>query len=151
MINCFAPIDAFEGIGTVIREFVEAAKTKVQTLRTDPDIFEVWTSLVTASERLANFTPRTQPFVDEAPPMHDISDGLRLIRRGRDLIFYITRARTTMPKSIGGYLMRCEAYLKTGKMPLVADAAAADSLHVRLAAVTETGAGILDCGSCRAK
>ncbi|MFA9950369.1 hypothetical protein ABCS64_08600 [Rhodocyclaceae bacterium Wk13] len=151
MIDCFAPIDAFEGIGTIIREFVETAKTKVQTLRTDPDIFEVWTSLVTASERLANFTPRTQPLVDEAPPMHDISDGLRLIRRGRDLIFYITRARTTMPKSIGGYLMRCEAYLKTGKMPLVADAAAADSSHARFAAVTETGAGISDCGSCRTK
>ena len=123
----------------------------MQTLRTDPDIFEVWTSLVTASERLANFTPRTQPLVDEAPPMHDISDGLRLIRRGRDLIFYITRARTTMPKSIGGYLMRCEAYLKTGKMPLVADAAAADSSHARFAGITKTSADISDCGNCRAK
>lgn len=127
MIASFAPIDAFEGIDAAIREFVEAAKIKVQTLRTDPDIFDVWTSLVTASERLEHFVPRTQILVGEAPPLHDITDGLRLIRRGRDLIFYITRARTTMPKSLKGYLARCESYLKTGKMPLTADTPAADS------------------------
>ena len=115
MIACFAPIDAFEGIDVAIREFVEAAKVKVQTLRTDPDIFDVWTSLVTASERLEHFAPQAQPQLGEAPPMHSVSDGLQLIRRGRDLIFYITRARTTMPKSLHNYLACCENYLKTGQ------------------------------------
>ncbi len=118
MIATFAPIDAFEGVEAAIRELVEAAKIKVQTLRTDPNIFDVWTSLVTASERLANFAPRMQAQVDEAPPLHSVSEGLQLIRHGRDLIFYITRARTAMPKSMGEYLARCDAYLKTGQAPL---------------------------------
>ena len=47
------------------------------------------------------------------------SDGLLLIRNGRDLVFYITRARTPMPKSTREYIERCETYLSTGFVPLM--------------------------------
>ena len=117
MIDTFACIDAFEGVAAPIRDLVDAAKIKTEILRTDPGIFDVWASLVTASERLANFTPKHYA-PDEPPPMHDISDGLQLIRNGRDLIFYIARARTPMPKSMREYVDRCETYLKTGHSPL---------------------------------
>ena len=117
MIDTFACIDAFEGVAAPIRDLVDAAKIKTEILRTDPGIFDVWASLVTASERLANFTPKHYA-PDEPPPMHDISDGLQLIRNGRDLIFYIARARTPMPKSMREYVDRCETYLKTGQTPL---------------------------------
>ena len=117
MIGTFACIDAFEGVQKPIRELVDAAKIKVETLRTDADIFDVWASLVTASERLANFSPA--PYAaDEPAPFHNVSDGLQLIRNGRDLIFYIARARTPMPKSMREYVDRCETYLKTGHAPL---------------------------------
>ncbi|MBL8418144.1 MAG: hypothetical protein JNN31_07890, partial [Dechloromonas sp.] len=49
---------------------------------------------------------------------HRVSDGLQLIRQGRDLIFYIARARTPMPKSTREYIERCATYLETGRIPL---------------------------------
>jgi hypothetical protein len=45
-------------------------------------------------------------------------EGLHLLRQGRDLIFYITRARTPMPKSTREYIDRCEIYCETGHAPL---------------------------------
>ena len=73
---------------------------------------------MTAGERLANFAPdesaETTPGISDG---HGISDGLQLIRAGRDLIFFITRARTPMPKSGREYIERCRVYLETGRAP----------------------------------
>ena len=44
----------FPGIEPMIRDFARAAREKVETLRTDPDIFDIWAELVTAGERLAS-------------------------------------------------------------------------------------------------
>ncbi|PKO87155.1 MAG: hypothetical protein CVU18_11720 [Betaproteobacteria bacterium HGW-Betaproteobacteria-12] len=118
MVACFASIPAFADSEAAIRDFARAARTKTETLRTDPDIFDVWSELVTAGERLANYAPHPVA-VDGVPPMHNISDGLQLIRNGRDLVFYITRARTPMPKSTREYIERCENYVKTGLVPLL--------------------------------
>ena len=119
MIANFTPIPAFADIEPSIRDFVSAAKLKTETLRTDPEIFDVWPQLVTAAERLANFTPQSHALlpVDDLTLQHSISDGLQLIRSGRDLLFYITRARTPMPKSTREYIERCEIYLRTGFAP----------------------------------
>lgn len=117
MIQTFGSIPAFYGIEPLIRDFVKAAKIKTENLRTDPDIFDVWADLVTASERLANFAPS----VDPAPgycPTHSISDGQQLLRIGRDLIFYVARARTPMPKSMSDYVARCEGYRVAGRLPV---------------------------------
>jgi hypothetical protein len=77
---------------------------------------------VTAAERLANFTPQPQTplFGDTTGQLgYSLSDGLQLTRSGRDLIFYIARARTPMPKSTREYIERCETYLTTGRAPLM--------------------------------
>ena len=116
MIANFTPIPAFSNIEVPIRDFVEAAKVKTEILRTDRDIFDVWALLVTAAERLAHFTPQPQALPVGAVN-HCVSDGLQLIRGGRDLIFYIARARTPMPKSTRDYLARCEIYRQTGWAP----------------------------------
>ena len=119
MIANFAHIPAFENIDAPIRDFVDAAKVKTENLRTDPDIFDIWARLVTAAERLANFAPHPQPRpADSEALRHSLSDGLQLVRSGRDLIFYIARARTPMPKSTREYIERCETYLATGRAPL---------------------------------
>jgi hypothetical protein len=118
MSESFGKIPAFSNIEGLIREFALTARVKSETLRTDPDIFDVWSALVTAAERLANFTPHTHiaPAKD-APSKYSISDGLQLIRNGRDLIFYITRARAPMPKSTREYIERCHIYFETGLAP----------------------------------
>lgn len=122
MVANFSLIPAFEGIEAPIRDFAQAAKIKTETLRTDPCIFDVWSQLVTASERLANFTPKavTPPEMMPAEKrVHSISDGLQLLSNGRDLVFYITRARTPMPKTTREYIERCATYLATGRVPFM--------------------------------
>jgi len=120
MVANFTQVPAFSHIEPQIRDFANAAKVKAETLRTDPDIFEVWTQLVTTAERLANVAPQsTARAVGGGSRRYRLADGLQLIRNGRDLIFYITRARTPMPKSTREYIERCEIYLDSGLAPLM--------------------------------
>jgi hypothetical protein len=115
MVDTFTRIPAFARIEPVVRDFAHTARIKTETLRTDPDIFEVWPRMVTAGERLANFSPDGE--ATDVSDGHGVADGLQLIRAGRDLIFFITRARTPMPKSTREYIERCRVYLETGRAP----------------------------------
>ena len=117
MIINLSHLPAFQGVESAIIDLANAAKIKTETLRTDPDIFDVWAIMVTAGERLATLKPNLVS-VEEDAPRHDVAEGLLLIRQGRDLIFYITRARTPMPKSTREFMSRCETYLSTGHAPL---------------------------------
>lgn len=119
MVTTFFRVPTFTGIEKPIREFARAARIKTETLRTDPDIFDVWPQFVTAAERMVNFVPSEQNTSEGSlPDYHSISDGLQLVRSGRDLIFFITRARTPMPKSTSEFLDRCRIYLETGLAPM---------------------------------
>jgi hypothetical protein len=88
----------FAGIEPVIAEYATAAKTKCETLRTDVDVFETWTTFVVAGERLANFEPHWSamptPLESELAMV-----GRSLARRGKELIADMARARVHMPKS----------------------------------------------------
>lgn len=117
MADNFSGIAAFANIEQPVRELAMAAKIKAETLRTDGDIFEVWAQMVTAGERLAGLGWQSGDTTDTKGG-HRLSDGLQLISQGRDLIFYIARARTAMPKSTREYIERCETYRTTGRAPL---------------------------------
>lgn len=99
----------FQGIDEHIDTLCAAAKNKCETLRTDDDIFDIWTDFVVAGEHLAAFAPR----LINAPTMETIQfagEGRQLIVRGRDLIGDIARARVAMPKSTRDFVERCERY-----------------------------------------
>jgi hypothetical protein len=113
MVETFSGIPAFARIEPTVRDFARIARIKTETLRTDPDMFDVWPRMVAAGERLANLSPGEGTISDG----HGVSDGLQLIRAGRDLVFFITRARTPMPKSTREYIERCHVYLETGRAP----------------------------------
>lgn len=119
MASNFEKIPAFAGIEKAILEFATAARIKTETLRTDASIFDVWSRFVTAGERLADFSPAGAAKVKagERPIACNLSDGVELIRRGRNLIFHIARARTPMPKSTREYIERVEFYLQHGHIP----------------------------------
>ena len=120
MVTTLAGIGAFENAETPIRDFALAAKIKMESLRSDPDIFDIWPQLVTSAERLTNLAPVPKAVsAGNAWPRHSFSDGQQLIRNGRDLIFYIAQARTPMPKSTREYIERCESYLDTGRVQLL--------------------------------
>lgn len=117
IMSNFSGLPAFAGIDAAILDLAKAAKIKTETLRTDPDIFDVWSIMVTAGERLANLSPYPAETQDQSRT-HDVAEGIQLIRQGRNLIFYITRARTPMPKSTRDFIERCKVYRETGHAPL---------------------------------
>jgi hypothetical protein len=99
----------FQGIEHPIHELRTSAKAKCETLRTDDEVFDIWTDFVVAGERLAAFSPR----LINTPTLETIQfagEGQQLILRGRDLIGDITRARVAMPKSTRDFVDRCERY-----------------------------------------
>ena len=109
IIANFEPLPCFAGLTPHVRAFAEAAKSKTETLRTDHEIFDVWTSFVTAGERLcAHLNDAAMP--EGLEDQHLVGDGRHLLQRGRDLISDITRARTPMPKSTQEYIDKCQAY-----------------------------------------
>jgi hypothetical protein len=109
MVATFADDPLFVGVGVLIRHFTDHAKDKCETLRTDSAIFDVWAGFVVASEQLGSFAPQL-PAQPDVNTMRHAADGIRLIKQGRALITYLSRARVTMPKSTRDYLERCADY-----------------------------------------
>jgi len=108
LLETFAGIPAFEGVEPLLRDFAQAAKVKCETLRTDDDIFDVWTLFVVSAEKLAGFQPRLPS--EASPADHrQVSEGRQLIVDGKNLISYMTRARVPMPKSTRELLERAAA------------------------------------------
>jgi hypothetical protein len=106
LIRMFRPSRMFQGIEPLLADFAAAAKEKSETLRTDEDIFDIWTSFVVSSERLTRLEPALGPRPTTAD-RQQAALGLRLINEGKDLVAYIARARVPMPKSAAEFIERC--------------------------------------------
>jgi hypothetical protein len=109
LLLTFANLPLFEGIAPLIVDFARAAREKCETLRTDPDIFDVWTSFVVAGEKVTSFAPRLSPDAGLREQQH-AAQGTQLLAVGKELVFYITRARVPMPKSAREFADRCARY-----------------------------------------
>ncbi|HEX3775595.1 MAG TPA: hypothetical protein VHV51_14080 [Polyangiaceae bacterium] len=102
--STIASLPAFACLSPVIDEFIRAAKLKTETLRTDVEVFDVWSSFVVANETLCEFEP--------AAPATDFAACVEfraILRAGADLVSSMARARVSMPKSTCALLERCEA------------------------------------------
>jgi hypothetical protein len=109
MVATFAPLPWFADMEPLVRELAHTARIKLETLRTDTDIFMVWTSFVVASERVGEVLPK----FNYTPTEHEVlrsEHAQRLVQAGRDLMLSISRARVSMPKSTAEYIARCLAY-----------------------------------------
>jgi hypothetical protein len=88
----------FSGIEPLVFAYAEAAKSKCETLRTDADVFDTWTTFVVAGEHLAAFEPcwstTPTPLESELAMV-----GRALTRRGKELIADMARARVPMGKT----------------------------------------------------
>jgi hypothetical protein len=109
LAKTLAGVACFHGIEPLLNELGRTAKVKCETLRTDADIFDVWTSFVVATERLTAFLPPKPPegVTPEAP---ELTEGRALILDGKDLVISIARARVPMPKSTSEFVERCARY-----------------------------------------
>jgi len=103
----FSAQPLYPGIEPVIWSFAKAAKINCETLRDDPDIFEVWAEFVVAGERLCAYGPER---ASTEPDRALLERGQRLLINARELVLAITRARVPMPKSSSTFIQRCRAY-----------------------------------------
>jgi hypothetical protein len=97
------------GIEPLVQDFVCAAKAKCETLQTDPEIFDVWAGFVAAGERLAAWRPLLSCDPSAAEQLQ-AAQAVELVRAGKDLVSYVTRARVSMPKSTREFVERCERH-----------------------------------------
>ncbi|MGD0676870.1 MAG: hypothetical protein ABSC94_15765 [Polyangiaceae bacterium] len=109
LVATFARLPMFDGVEVLVCEFARAARVKCETLRTDPEIFDVWTSFVSAAEQLAEFRPDV-PTGASLNEQQQASQGLQLLLGGRNLVFYVTRARVPMPKTTCEFFDRCDQF-----------------------------------------
>jgi hypothetical protein len=113
LVAAFEHRAMFAGVRERIRDFTEAAKVKCETLRTDPEIFEVWTALVVARERLTTLRPALSEETAREQ-QRDAIEGIALLRQASELVLSITRARVRMPKSTADFVSRCSAFRLSG-------------------------------------
>jgi hypothetical protein len=112
LIATFAGMASFEGIEPLLRDFADAAKIKCETLRTDVDIFDVWTSLVVSAERLAAFRP-VLPTEASTAEHQQAGRGAQLLLDGKNIVLHVTRARVPMPKTAEEFVDRCRTFRRT--------------------------------------
>jgi hypothetical protein len=109
LIASCQPLPMFTGVERLLRPFAAAAKLRCETLHTDAEIFDIWAAFVVSAEALAAFRPALTAAASSAERQQE-SEGLELIRRGKELVSYITRARVPMPKSTRELCERCAHY-----------------------------------------
>jgi hypothetical protein len=105
--DTFSAQPLFPGIEALIWNFAKAAKINCETLRDDPDIFEVWSDFVVAGEKLSGFGPERATNDGERLLLER---GQRLLANARELVLAITRARVPMPKSSRTFIERCRTF-----------------------------------------
>jgi hypothetical protein len=98
LVGTFEAMPMFSGMESLVRAFATAARLKSETLRTECDIFETWTSFVVSAEQLVGFEPRLSPEATVVE-QHWAADGMALVRQAKDLVTHMVRARVPMPKS----------------------------------------------------
>ncbi len=105
MIDCLANEEGSRDMQPLIHDYAAKARRKCETLRTDDDLFDVWSDFVVAGEAILTCAP-----VQQAKKKINLKAMMRcqLLEKGVRLISNITRARTAMPKSSESYRQACQ-------------------------------------------
>lgn len=109
MASCIKDDPRFPGVDKLIIEYAKHARHKCETLRTDDDIFDVWSNFVVAGEAVTDFIPEINSNLSDTPLIDEL-DVKYMLKSGIRLIAFITRARTPMPISTKNLLNECERY-----------------------------------------
>ena len=123
----------FGDVEDLLLELATVAKLKCETLRTDPDIFEIWPRFVVTSERLEKFEASLPDGADR-DHAEMMTEGVLLLRAAKSLVWSITRARVPMPKSTAELLERTECFVTRARAGVDCEVPRASriSVHERL-------------------
>jgi len=109
MAGCLKGDPRYPGLDQLILTYAKTARRKCETLRTDDDIYDVWSDFVVAGETITDFVPL--PYERTAGDAKvDTMDVRHMLKSGVRLISFITRARTPMPLSTQNFLNECAQY-----------------------------------------
>jgi hypothetical protein len=108
MAQCTSTDPRFPGMEPLLEKLATTAKHKCEILRTDEDIFDVWSDFVVAGEAIKDYVPTEVEHSDQKR-IH-IIDAKHMLKEGVRLIGFITRARTPMPLSTKNFLNECQLY-----------------------------------------
>ena len=137
LTSVFGSVPMFAGLASHIAVFARAAKVKCETLHTDGEIFEAWSSFVSSGEALSAF----EPLLSQRASLDErlcVSHGLALVGGGKALVASITRARAPMPKSTHEFIERLDRY-RVAWAPRVSDDPGADPLRGRIVGASRSG------------
>jgi hypothetical protein len=113
---CFEGDTDFSTLAPLIRNVIDAAHRKVETLQTDDLIFTVWPEFVVAGEHLIHYRPPLAS-ADDIERVRHQEHGLQLVAQGWAILNDISRARTPMPKTTQAYIQRLETFRQSGTCP----------------------------------
>ena len=109
MVACLKNDARYQGLESLVLDYAKVARTKCETLRTDADIYDVWSEFVVVGEEINSFSPKTSEPVSPDVQI-DPLDIKHLLSAGVKLIAFITRARTPIPKSTENFMKECQRY-----------------------------------------
>jgi hypothetical protein len=99
---------AFADAENLLTSFAVAAKHEIETMKTDPAIFEVWPEFVASGNKLWRFQVDASSD-DESADRREA--GNNLIREGKKLMEWIAFARVPMPKTTANFVAQCEDFV----------------------------------------
>lgn len=99
---------AFAPAKPLLRSYAVAAKHEIETMKTDPAIFQVWPEFVATGNELWRFQA-----IAEGSGLGEelMRDGNRLIREGKNLMEWIAFARIPMPLTTANFVRNCDAFM----------------------------------------
>lgn len=109
LCQIFQRFDLFAAVCPIIHAFAEAAKQEAETRRRDPAILDVWPNFVTSGEEVLQFKPSSPSGANHDVHRH-ISEGLHILREGKNLLTYLAELRVPMPETTKVFLERCDRY-----------------------------------------
>lgn len=110
MIEVFAPLPDFAGIGPRIKAFGDIARRYMEMMKTDPDFFVIWPEFVVSGDRLLAYIPESTEYDRRLFERPEFQHACKLLKGGKDLIHHVAGVRVPMRKSTATYLSHLDDF-----------------------------------------
>lgn len=104
----------FLGLEPLLHELGVSAKLEAETMRSDPDMFRIWPRFIAGCEAAHQYKPTINDDLNR-DQLSSVQHGIRLLRRGADVISFIAGARVSMPDTLSIFLQMCDHYQSSGQ------------------------------------